>query len=336
MATIQLKRGTAAAWTTANTVLLVGQPGVETDTHKWKVGDGSTAWNDLPYMLGGAVPAPVHAGYVALVAGVATVMVDWVTAKTIIVVSSQTTDTAAKSVAADPADIVPGVSFMIRSGDVSDTRSVFWMAREPTDNPPMALKVVVLAGQQTYPAANWVGVRKDFTGVDEAWLSFDLAYDDATIPLFLVPAGGPDPGVFGDTSNPLYNYFFPEHNGSNYWYLSSGTDAEATAPTIIGSTWFHIELHFWKDNVVDLYVDGTLRVTVPEGSGSPSEVIMLGNFQNGAVTGDSTTYFKDVKLGTTRGGHDLFADDFGSGGVTNWTSTMATAGTVTVVPIPYV
>lgn len=41
--------GTAAVWTTANPVLGLGEPGWESDTALMKVGDGSTAWNDLPY-----------------------------------------------------------------------------------------------------------------------------------------------------------------------------------------------------------------------------------------------------------------------------------------------
>lgn len=46
---IQLRKGIAALWTEKNPVLLAGEAGVETDTHTMKVGDGSTAWNDLPY-----------------------------------------------------------------------------------------------------------------------------------------------------------------------------------------------------------------------------------------------------------------------------------------------
>lgn len=49
MATIQLRRGTAAAWTSANPTLSSGEIGVETDTLKFKVGNGSTAWNSLSY-----------------------------------------------------------------------------------------------------------------------------------------------------------------------------------------------------------------------------------------------------------------------------------------------
>jgi len=46
---IQLRRGTAAQWTSANPTLASGEIGIETDTKKEKVGDGTTAWNSLGY-----------------------------------------------------------------------------------------------------------------------------------------------------------------------------------------------------------------------------------------------------------------------------------------------
>ena len=50
MATIQFKRGTAARWAELNLVLEAGQPGFVTDENRLKIGDGSTCWNDLPYV----------------------------------------------------------------------------------------------------------------------------------------------------------------------------------------------------------------------------------------------------------------------------------------------
>lgn len=50
MATIQFKRGTAARWAELNLVLEAGQPGFVTDENRLKIGDGETAWNDLPYI----------------------------------------------------------------------------------------------------------------------------------------------------------------------------------------------------------------------------------------------------------------------------------------------
>lgn len=50
MAGIQFKRGTAARWAELNLVLEAGQPGFVTDENRLKIGDGLTAWNDLPYI----------------------------------------------------------------------------------------------------------------------------------------------------------------------------------------------------------------------------------------------------------------------------------------------
>lgn len=49
---IQLRRGDAAQWISSNPVLAAGEPGVELDTGKFKIGDGTTAWNALAYFTG--------------------------------------------------------------------------------------------------------------------------------------------------------------------------------------------------------------------------------------------------------------------------------------------
>lgn len=43
------RNGTAAQWTTANPILAEGEMGLETDTKKFKIGDGVLAWNALAY-----------------------------------------------------------------------------------------------------------------------------------------------------------------------------------------------------------------------------------------------------------------------------------------------
>lgn len=56
MATVEyrfrLRRRSAANWTSINEVLLLAEMGLETDTRKFKFGDGATAWNSLPYASG--------------------------------------------------------------------------------------------------------------------------------------------------------------------------------------------------------------------------------------------------------------------------------------------
>lgn len=50
--TIKLRRGTAAQWTAQNPVLAEGEFGAETDTRKFKIGNGVGAWNSLQYWGG--------------------------------------------------------------------------------------------------------------------------------------------------------------------------------------------------------------------------------------------------------------------------------------------
>jgi len=46
---IQLRRDTAANWTSNNPTLAAGELAIETDTDFYKIGDGSTAWTSLAY-----------------------------------------------------------------------------------------------------------------------------------------------------------------------------------------------------------------------------------------------------------------------------------------------
>ena len=53
MTQIKLRRDTSANFTSKNPVLGIGEPAYETDTRKLKIGDGTTAYNDLVYFTGG-------------------------------------------------------------------------------------------------------------------------------------------------------------------------------------------------------------------------------------------------------------------------------------------
>lgn len=70
---------TASNWAQENPVLLTGEIGYETDTNKVKIGDGSTAWNTLPYFTSGGgsvswdditgkptIPAPANDGTLSI------------------------------------------------------------------------------------------------------------------------------------------------------------------------------------------------------------------------------------------------------------------------------
>jgi hypothetical protein len=55
---IQIRRDTAANWTSANPTLAQGELGLETDTSKIKAGTGSTAWTSLGYYTLGVSGVP--------------------------------------------------------------------------------------------------------------------------------------------------------------------------------------------------------------------------------------------------------------------------------------
>ena len=51
---IQIRRDTALAWTTSNPILAQGEMGYETDTGKFKIGNGMNVWSGLSYIVNGA------------------------------------------------------------------------------------------------------------------------------------------------------------------------------------------------------------------------------------------------------------------------------------------
>lgn len=46
---IQFRRSTSTQWSNANPTLAQGELALELDTRKFKIGDGITPWNSLPY-----------------------------------------------------------------------------------------------------------------------------------------------------------------------------------------------------------------------------------------------------------------------------------------------
>ena len=70
-ALMQQRRDTAANWTSANPTLLAGEIGIESDTNKIKLGDGSTAWTSLAYRPWSQISAyPIVNADIASAAGI--------------------------------------------------------------------------------------------------------------------------------------------------------------------------------------------------------------------------------------------------------------------------
>lgn len=56
--TIKIRRDLASNWTSVNPVLAIGEMGYETNTLRHKFGNGTDAWNDLPYAEGQSSQTP--------------------------------------------------------------------------------------------------------------------------------------------------------------------------------------------------------------------------------------------------------------------------------------
>jgi len=59
---IQLRRDTAANWTSVNPTLAAGEVGVETNTGKFKIGNGTSAWASLAYTSDVSIKANLAGG----------------------------------------------------------------------------------------------------------------------------------------------------------------------------------------------------------------------------------------------------------------------------------
>lgn len=127
---IQQRIDTASAWTTANPTLLAGEVGWESDTKKYKIGTGSTAWASLAY-------APGSGGYTAGT-GVSISASNVITASAVALTTVQTAanQTAHLALTTQEGDVVvrsdENKSYVRNSGSASDM-SDFTLLSTPTD-----------------------------------------------------------------------------------------------------------------------------------------------------------------------------------------------------------
>src|SRR5215210_2026704 len=103
--TIQLRRGSAAAWAAANPILAAGEEGYDLDSRRRKVGDGVTNWALLPYDGGGALGAVAGVGALLLALMPPVAVVDPVPAATAVTVAHNMTDPSGTVVPATAAPV---------------------------------------------------------------------------------------------------------------------------------------------------------------------------------------------------------------------------------------
>jgi len=263
---IQLRRGTAAEWTAANPTLAVGEIGIETDTDKFKIGNGADDWATRPYGgLQGADGADGAAGVVAASApitydsGTQTVGID---EASISIATTQLSDfltTAAPST-------VYGV---VNNGSIAYTI-------DGTDNPTLSL----MRGQKYVFDVNATGHPFHIQTVDGAYDSNNLYTDGVT-------GQGTEVGqvvieVPLDAPSTLY-YVCQFHSGMQGQINVADLDEKAplAQPLNAQSAAYTLQA---SDNGAVIKASGTTTITVPDAVFSAGERVDIINTGSGVIT----------------------------------------------------
>lgn len=204
---IQVRRGTASQWTSANPTLASGEWGFESDTGKVKIGNGSTAWNSLGYTGAGSVTS-ITAGTGlsgGTITATGTIAID--TATTVDVSTAQTltnkTLTAPKINLAFDAETASYTAVLANNGQVvtmdNASANTFSIPTNASVAFPIGTQINVLqigAGQTTIQAVTSGTTTINSTGATAAAPKLRARYSAATC----LKAGTDLWYVFGDVS----------------------------------------------------------------------------------------------------------------------------------------
>lgn len=166
-------------------------------------------------------------------------------------------------------------------------------------------------------------LEKDLgSSFNEVWLTFGLAFDAAAIAIWSAP--GNFSGFFGLLQDATPDFtagvWYGDDSGTASWLEESG-GASAT-PVPVPSTWMLFELHYRNsDALIEFYINSNLVISDTSGTPGPIPTIIVGNALS-VVSADSVAFLRDIKVGTTRGGTDILADDFSSGNFSAWTTVV--------------
>ncbi len=193
--------------------------------------------------------------------------------------------------------------------------------------------VADIVGDNGYADA-WV--ERDLGALhSELWITFDILMTAAQLAWWQAASDGSpylvglstDGGTAATISDIVAVAFIDDGGGWKTSYGNGGTP--------VADVWVTVEYHY-KDNVAQqIYADSVIQFDGVDGGDGSYQFLRLGQDLFNAVVdpdpGPDPLYYRNVKVGTTRGASDIFADDFSSGDLSAWTTTV---GDATVVPTP--
>ncbi len=166
-------------------------------------------------------------------------------------------------------------------------------------------------------------------GVDlpEVWVSYDLAFPGAALAYWI---GFGSSGAFhrlytADPAELCGTFIF----GTD-WFDDTFSGSGST-PAPVADTWQAVEYHFVSGSLVEFFIGGVSVYDFVEASALDARHLYVGQM---AASNDpaSIAYARDVKVGTTRHGDDVFAWPPSSTDLSDWTLV---TGDVSVIPDPY-
>lgn len=108
----------------------------------------------------------------------------------------------------------------------------------------------------------------------------------------------------------------------NKWYQDRS--ASHFGPAATNDVTYLVEIHYSRGVTTAVYIDGTLIDTVVVDGDAIRDVFQIQVGQANGTPNDpgAIAYIDDVKLGTSRGGTELFSADFDDGTFDAWTTTV--------------
>ncbi len=163
----------------------------------------------------------------------------------------------------------------------------------------------------------------------DAWLTFDFYVPAEPLATWLASPNTTSVNIAAIADN---IYLANNAVGPHTWQGGSDPPTGGDTPAPSSDGWHTFELHVTESDS-EFFIDSdTVWSTVASFPGSDTSQLILGLFPSGMEDNTGPAYFREVRLGTTRGAADLFSDDFSSDDLSSWTST---SGDVSVVDDPF-